>query len=136
MQTISDRINIIIGTECGGKAVDFASRLGINSASISMWRSGKTTPSAQTIQHISDIFGFNRDWIATGEGDPRSLAPVEKQVIEYLSHAIKYRSSSVDRFIRAVAQAAAHNPEALDPAIDFLESLAAEYRAQSPPTEE
>lgn len=135
MQTISDRINIIIDTECGGKAIDFAERLGLRSSSVSMWRSGSSTPSTRTIQQISDTFGYNRDWIATGEGDPRSLAPVEKQVIEYLSHAIKYRSSSVDRFIRAVAQAAAHNPEALDPAIDFLESLVSEYRAQSPPEE-
>lgn len=136
MQTIADRISAIIDAECGGKAIVMAERLGIKSASISTWRSGKTNPSSQTIQQIADTFGYNRDWIATGQGEPRSLAPVDQQVIDRLSHAIKYKSSTVDRFIRAVAAAAAAGDEAaIEAAVNFMAAIVDEYRAQAPANE-
>lgn len=109
--------------------------LGINPANVSMWLSGRTKPSAQTIQQICDKFGYNPDWLTTGEGEPRSLAAADQQIVDTLTHAMKYRTTNTDRFIRAVA-AAANSPggdHAIEATIQFLEQLLAEYRAQSPP---
>ena len=134
MQTIVDRIEMIIDAECGGKATVFAERLGINSANVSQWRSGSTKPRNQTIQQIADTFGYNRDWILTGEGEPRSLAEAEAQIVDALSHAIKYKSSAIDRLIRAVAAAAAAGDDAaIESTMRYLTTLADEYRKQSPP---
>lgn len=135
MQSLIERIEYIIDSECYGKATLFASRLGINSASVSMWRAGKSKPSGQTIQQICDIFGYSRDWLTTGEGEPRSLAAADQQIVDTLTHAMKYRTTNTDRFIRAVA-AASNSPggdQAIEATIHFLEQLLAQYRAQSPP---
>ena len=97
--------------------------------------SGRTNPSAQTIQQICDKFGYNRDWLLTGEGDPRSLAAAEQQVVDVLSHAIGYQSTASDRFLRAVAAAVSspNGEEILDATLEFLRRVLDEYNAEHPP---
>ena len=96
---------------------------------------GRSKPSAQTIQQICDKFGYNRDWLLTGEGDPRSLAAAEQQVVDVLSHAIGYQSTASDRFLRAVAAAVSspNGEEILDATLEFLRRVLDEYNAEHPP---
>lgn len=134
MQTIGDRISIII-RENSLKQSDFAKALNITPSSVSTMVSGKSNPSAQTIQQICDKFGYNRDWLVTGEGEPRSLAAADRQIVDALAHAMKFQSTAADRFIRAVA-AAATSPGgdvAIQATVAFLEKLLAEYRGTPPP---
>ncbi len=134
MQTIGTRISII-AKEQGLNQSGLAKALNITPASVSTMISGRTKPSAQTIQQICDKFGYNRDWLLTGEGDPRSLAAAEQQVVDVLSHAIGYQSTASDRFLRAVAAAVSspNGEEILDAALEFLRRVLDEYNAEHPP---
>lgn len=134
MQTIGTRISII-AKEQGLNQSGLAKALNITPASVSTMISGRTKPSAQTIQQICDKFGYNRDWLLTGEGDPRSLAAAEQQVVDVLSHAIGYQSTASDRFLRAVAAAVSspNGEEILDATLEFLRRILDEYNAEHPP---
>ena len=103
MQTISERIDFIINSECGGKATSFAERLGINSANVSMWRSGKSKPSSQTIRQICDTFGYDIDWLSTGEGEPILQKSRSDQLAAALGRALRRQDSASTRLIGSIA---------------------------------
>ena len=134
MDPLCDRIREIMADNSLNQT-KLGNALGINPANVSMWLSGRSKPSAQTIQHICDKMGNNRDWLLTGEGDPRSLATAEQQVVDVLSHAIGYQSTASDRFLRAVAAAvsAPNGEEILDATLEFLRRILDEYNAEHPP---
>lgn len=133
MQTIGDRIRIIMDAN-NLKQTGLAEALQVNQSSVSMWLSGRSKPSAQTIQQICDKYGYNRDWLLNGVGEPRSLASDDQQVIDTLAHAIKFKSTAADHFLRAVAAtAAAPNGDLLlQAAVDFFQHLLDEYNAAHP----
>ena len=103
MQTISERIDFIINSECGGKATAFAERLGINSANVSMWRSGKSKPSSQTIRQICDTFGYNLEWLSTGEGEPIIQKSRSDQLAAALGRVLHRQDSASARLIGSIA---------------------------------
>lgn len=103
MQTLSERIDFIINSECGGKATTFSERLGINSANVSMWRSGKSKPSSQTIKQICDTFGYNLDWLTTGKGDPVRQQSLSDQLAAALGRALNRQDSASSRLIGSIA---------------------------------
>lgn len=133
MQTIGDRIRIIMDAN-NLKQTGLAEALQVNQSSVSMWLSGRSKPSAQTIQQICDKYGYNRDWLLNGVGEPRSLASDDQQVIDTLAHAIKFKSTAADHLLRAVAAtAAAPNGDLLlQAAVDFFQHLLDEYNAAHP----
>ena len=134
METIQDRLSTIIREQNINQS-KLAEALKISPNSVSLWLSGKTKPSSQSIDQICTKFGYNPDWLTTGEGEPRSLAAADQQIVDTLTHAMKYRTTNTDRFLRVVA-AASNSPggdQAIEATIQFLEQLLAEYRAQSPP---
>lgn len=133
MQTIGDRIRIIMDAN-NLKQTGLAEALQVNQSSVSMWLSGRSKPSAQTIQQICDKYGYNRDWLANGVGEPRSLATADQQVIDTLAHAIKFKSTASDHFLRAVAAtlAAPNGDLLLQAAVDFFQHLLDEYNATHP----
>lgn len=79
MSTLADRISTLIST-LGITAVQFADSLGISAASISLWRSGKSRPSHQSLVQISDRFGVRLSWLEDGEGDPFPPKPLAEQI--------------------------------------------------------
>lgn len=103
LQTISERIDFIINSECGGKATSFAERLGINSANVSMWRSGKSKPSSQTIRQICDTFGYDIDWLSTGEGEPILQKSRSDQLAAALGRVLHRQDSASARLIGSIA---------------------------------
>lgn len=134
IETLINRIRLVM-EENDLNQTKFGNALGINPANVSMWLSGRSKPSAQTIQQICDKYGYNRDWLANGVGEPRSLATADQQVIDILAHAIKFKSTAADHFLRAVAAAlASPNGEiALQATIDFLQQLLNQATAANPP---
>lgn len=134
MSTISDRLKIVMSDNNLSQTA-LAKALSINQSSVSLWLSGRSNPSPQSLQQIADKYGYNFDWLSTGEGDPRSLAAAEKQIIEVLSHAIKHKSTASDRFIRSVAQVAAspYGEEIIGSTLEFLRRVLDEYNAEHPP---
>lgn len=134
METIRDRLATIIREQNINQS-KLAEALKISPNSVSLWLSGKTKPSSQSIDQICTKFGYNPDWLTNGEGEPRSLSAADQQIVDTLTHAMKYRTTNTDRFLRVVASAS-NSPGgdlAIEATIQFLEQLLAEYRAQSPP---
>ena len=79
-----------------------ANRLKVNPSSVSTWISGRTNPTPQTLQQISDVLGCNYDYLASEIGDP--FPP--------RSHAEE---------IGAIAKAASYNDP--EEAADFFKQL-------------
>ena len=48
---------------------EFAKRIGMTTSSISLFESGKSTPSNRTVLSICREFGVNEHWLRTGEGE-------------------------------------------------------------------
>ena len=48
---------------------EFAKRIGMTTSSISLFASGKATPSDRTVLSICREFGVNEHWLRTGEGE-------------------------------------------------------------------
>lgn len=48
---------------------EFAKRIGMTTSSISLFESGKATPSDRTVLSICREFGVNERWLRTGEGE-------------------------------------------------------------------
>ena len=69
MQTIGDRIAFVIKEQKMNQS-DFAKALKITPSSVSTMISGKSNPSAQTIDQICTKFGYSPEWLSTGEGEP------------------------------------------------------------------
>lgn len=122
MDSLCNRIDIIL-SERNLTAVALAEKLGISSANISMWRSGKSKPSYQTAKQIGDVFGYRPEWILTGELPKSYLDPVSKETADILAHAISHNLTKKDTFLRAAASAS-------DPAIDALEEFLIEFYAE------
>lgn len=63
---ISDRI-IKKMTELGLKGVDIEKLVGVSSGTVSMWRSGTTSPSGKNLVRLAKVLKANESWLATGK---------------------------------------------------------------------
>ena len=95
METIGQRILGII-KENGINQSEFAKSLQITPASVSTMISGKTNPSAQTIQQICDKYGYDPEWLKTGEGYPKRAKPRQEQLSAAFTRALAGTSVSAN----------------------------------------
>lgn len=102
MQTIGDRIRIIMESN-NLKQSGFAEALGVNQSSVSMWLSGKSNPSSQTIQQICDKFSYNPEWLSTGEGEPILQKSRSDQLAAALGRVLHRQDSASARLIGSIA---------------------------------
>ena len=65
---MNDRIHAVRAS-VGLTMAEFARRIGMTTSSISLFESGKATPSDRTILAICREFGVNEQWLRTGEGE-------------------------------------------------------------------
>lgn len=104
MQTIGDRIRIIMDST-NLKQAGFADELKVTQSSVSMWLSGKTNPSSQTIQQICDKFGYNPEWLTTGEGEPLRENSRSDQLSATLGRILGHQDSATSKLIGSIALA-------------------------------
>ena len=76
---------------------EFAKRIGMTTSSISLFESGKATPSDRTVLSICREFGVNEHWLRTGEG--RMLSNEREAVLDRLAE--KYDLNADDRDVLA-----------------------------------
>jgi SOS-response transcriptional repressor LexA len=65
---ISDRI-IKKMTALELKGVDIERLVGVSSGTVSMWRSGTTSPSGKNLVTLARVLGVSESWIATGKSE-------------------------------------------------------------------
>ncbi len=97
---MKERIRAII-EYAGITQVAFAKKLELQQSTISMWLSGKNTPTDATKQLICKTFGISRTWLETGEGDMMDKSV--EQDIELLTRVMECGSSAKKQLIRIVA---------------------------------
>lgn len=95
METIGQRILQIIKEQNMNQS-EFAKSLQITPASVSTMISGKTNPSAQTIQQICDKYGYDPEWLKTGEGGPKREKPRQQQLAAAFGRAMAGTSVSAN----------------------------------------
>lgn len=95
METIGQRILQIIKEQNMNQS-EFAKSLQITPASVSTMISGKTNPSAQTIQQICDKYGYNPEWLKTGEGVPKLTKTRQQQLAAAFGRAMNGTSVSAN----------------------------------------
>lgn len=95
METIGQRILLIIKEQNMNQS-EFAKSLQITPASVSTMISGKTNPSAQTIQQICDKYGYNPEWLKTGEGVPKLTKTRQQQLAAAFARAMNGTSVSAN----------------------------------------
>ena len=66
--TIGERIKVL-RKEKNLSMEDFGAVIGMTTSSISLFESGKATPSDRTVLSICREFGVNEHWLRTGEGE-------------------------------------------------------------------
>lgn len=102
MQTIGDRIAFVIKEQKMNQS-DFAKALKITPSSVSTMISGKSNPSAQTIDHICTKFGYSPEWLSTGEGEPILQKSRSDQLAAALGRVLHRQDSASSRLIGSIA---------------------------------
>lgn len=82
---------------------DFAKALKITPSSVSTMISGKSNPSAQTIDQICTKFGYNPEWLSTGEGEPILQKSRSDQLAAALGRVLHRQDSASARLIGSIA---------------------------------
>ena len=77
--TLGERIKMI-RTESGQTARQFAQRLGITAASVSLFENDKNGVSNQTLRAICAEYGVNEEWLRFGTGDMYAAASREEEL--------------------------------------------------------
>lgn len=95
MEPIGQRILRIIKEQKMNQS-EFAKSLQITPASVSTMISGKTNPSAQTIQQICDKYGYDPEWLKTGGGNPKRAKPRQEQLSAAFARALAGTSVSAN----------------------------------------
>ena len=71
---------------------------GVTQASLSKWKSGKSTPSSETLQKIADYFGVTVDYLMTGkepeEKEPSLTPKDERDISKKLNDTLDQLESS------------------------------------------
>ena len=76
----------------GVSAYKVSKETGVTQATLSTWKTGKTTPSSETLQKIADFFGVTVDYLMTGletgektaELTPKDERDISKKLIDTL----------------------------------------------------
>lgn len=137
METINDRIKILIDTRCKGNKSAFARELGITPAYAAQLYASQREPSERTLNDICRVFGVDPIWLKTGVGEPFLPQSKEARITEVLSKAIPGHSTARDRLCRALARL----PDDAFPLIEqyivsAAESILSEMREESEKTEQ
>lgn len=120
MSTINDRINILIES-LGIKKAEFADRLHLSPAFVTLLCSGKRAPSDRTILDICREFSVSQAWLVDGEGE-MFVSRSRNEEIALVVNSIMAESddSFRKRFLSLICDM---TPEQLQVLADFAKKL-------------
>ena len=116
MQTLQDRLAVIIA-EQGINQSELAKALTKSPASVSSWFSGKTKPSSQSIDQICSKFGYNPDWLRTGEGEKSEPMTKEEEIAELVGRALNGSSDFKKAVVKMICSRTDSELQALEAAL-------------------
>ena len=100
MDTLKERIAVIVDSECGGNKSDFARRVGIAPAYAAQIYAGVRSPSPRLIADICREFSINPDWLACGAEPMRQQVSREEELAAFFGELSRDPDGSVrKRFI-------------------------------------
>ena len=115
MDTLKERIAVIVDSECGGNKSDFARRVGIAPAYAAQIYAGVRSPSPRLIADICREFSINPDWLACGAGPMRQQVSREEELAAFFGELSRDPDGSVrKRFIAALAKLPLESWDAID----------------------
>lgn len=89
MGDVAERITLMLHelkVQRGINQSQVAQALGLKKSAVNKWASGATSsPTAENLFMLEDLFGYSARWLATGEG-PRYAAQVREKAAEYAIH--------------------------------------------------
>lgn len=88
MDTINERIKFII-KHSKLTQTEFAKKINISQALVSMICSGASIPTDRTISDICREFGCNEVWLRTGEGEPFQERSREEEIMRAAVQTVK-----------------------------------------------
>lgn len=113
---MKDRIKQVRQAAGVSQAV-FAEKIGLSRNYVAMLEIGQREPSDRTISDICRVFGVNRDWLVTGEGEPFLPLSREEEIAAIFAD-LQFNQEPKARLIKALARM----PDEAFPAfLDFLE---------------
>lgn len=105
MSTIADRIIEIVNEKTGGNMSEFARQIEVSPTYISKFKTcHDRTPSDRVVRDICNVFGVNRAWLETGEGEPFLPMNKEETLKSVFSDVLSGKSSEKNDFIAAIAE--------------------------------
>lgn len=130
MQTIGERIAFVIKEQKMNQS-DFAKALKITPSSVSTMISGKSNPSAQTIDQICTKFGYNPEWLSTGEGEPICNQSRSDQLAAALGRILHRQDSASARLLSSFALALDElDDDQAASIIDFMTDLVKNFHSE------
>jgi transcriptional regulator with XRE-family HTH domain len=88
VDTINERVKFIIKNSKLTQA-EFARKINISQALVSMICSGASIPTDRTISDIRREFGVNEVWLRTGEGEPFQQRTREEEIMRFAVRAAR-----------------------------------------------
>ena len=123
---MTDRINQIIKKRGLTKA-QFAEKLNVTPAFVTMMCSGKSKPSDRTIADICEKFHVQDCWLRNGEGQMDQVVPNQERLEHFFSDVLDSAPDNRSAFIAALDTLP---PEFWDMVADFARQLADNLKAQ------
>lgn len=121
---MKDRISLIVQNSDLSKT-KFAEKINVSPAYVSQICAGARQPSDRTISDICRVFGVNRIWLETGEGEPYTRLTVEEELAEIFGKVLAGSPDVKSRMIKAFARL----PDEAYPIVaDLVERMATEIR--------
>lgn len=96
---ISDRIREIRKLLDLNQA-EFGKRLGAGRGAIASYETGRTEPTEVFLDHLSDVFGINKDWLVSGNGDIFLPKNEDEELLKIVAEAMKYANEDIKEAIR------------------------------------
>lgn len=90
---LADRIKYIM-KEQGINQRELGDAISITQSAVSFILSGKNTPSEQTLRLIAETYGYNIEWLKTGEGYPRAQKTRKQQIMDLTAQMLQAEEES------------------------------------------
>lgn len=105
METIADRIMILVAEKENGNKRKFAIKVEINPSYVSQLDKDRTMkPSPRVIDKIATTYGANRQWLETGDGEPFPPKSLGDQMGELAAAAAKNNVAVIREIFRELPE--------------------------------